>query len=386
LAISPEGTLVIADSGNRLVRAVLREDGAQGFELKREDIEAMRMKASDFRAQGAPRWPYDPPDKTREIAATFGEIRGEIKEGEDAWFHNGLDIPGAYGETARIVRSEKILRPLSVEGVGGARERIRFPTMGYVHLRVGRDKDNRPFMDDRFHLRLDDAGKVIGVRVRRGAQFKTGDAIGTLNNQNHVHLVAGFTGSEFNALAALELPGVKDTVAPIIEKDGVRLFDREGKELGAISPAENKRQEKAEAKPVTVSGDVKIVVRAYDQMDGNAARRRLGLYQLGYQVLNADGNHAPGFKEPLVTISFESLPDDGRSAPIAYAVGSKSGATGETIFAYIVTNTVRDRAAAVDYWHTSQLAEGEYILRVFVADFFGNRTTSDLPVRIVAPR
>ena len=27
-----------------------------------------------------------------------------------------------------------------------------------------------------------------------------------------------------------------------------------------------------------------IVVRAYDQMDGNAARRRLGLYQLGYQV------------------------------------------------------------------------------------------------------
>ncbi|MBA3806402.1 MAG: SMP-30/gluconolactonase/LRE family protein, partial [Acidobacteria bacterium] len=283
VAVSSDGKLLIADSGNRLVRAVLREGNAQGAELTRENIEALRLKASDFRAQAEPRWPYDPPEKTREVAATFGEIRGEINEGEDAWFHNGLDVPGAYGETARIVRSEKILRPLGVEGVGGARERIRFPTLGYVHLRVGRDQDDGVFDDDRFILRRDDNGKVIGVRVRRGAQFKAGEAVGTLNNQNHVHLIAGRTGSEFNALAALELPGVKDTVAPIIEKDGVRLFDRDGKEFGAPLSSKNSRQEKSAdepmvvGKPITVRGDVRITVRAYDQMDGNAARRRLGL-------------------------------------------------------------------------------------------------------------
>jgi sugar lactone lactonase YvrE len=385
VAISTDGTLVVADSGNRLVRAILREGGTQGTLLTREQLEALRPKAAEFRAEAPPRWPYDPPDKPREIAATFGEIRGEIKEGEDAWFHNGLDIPGAYGETARIVRSEKILRPLSVEGVGGARERIRFPTLGYIHLRIGRTQDDRAFDDNRFILRLDGKGKVFTVRVRRGAQFKAGDAVGTLNNQNHVHLIAGRAGSEFNALAALELPGVRDAVAPVIEKDGVRLFDREGKELGARPVAGTEQQHgQANSETITVRGDVRIVVRAYDQMDGNAARRRLGLYQLGYQVLKKDGSPVPGFNEPLVTISFENLPDDGRSAPVAYAEGSKSGATGETIFAYIVTNTVRDRAAAEDYWHTSQLPEGEYILRVFVADFFGNRTMRDVPVRIVA--
>lgn len=386
VAIAPNGSLLIADSGNALVRAIQREGSAPALELTPEMIEELRMKAAEFRSIAPPRWPYDPPEKTREIAATFGEIRGEIKEGEDAWFHNGLDVPGAYGETSRVVRTEKMLRPLAVQNVGGPRESIRFPTLGYVHLRVGRDREDRAFEDERFILRRDASGRVTGVRVRRGALFKAGEPIGTLNNQNHVHLIAGRTGSEFNALAALELPGVKDTVTPVIEKDGVRLFDREGKEFRSAVSGENNPPVSGSSGAVTVQGDVRIVVRAYDQMDGNAARRRLGLYQLGYQVLKADGQPAQGFAEPLVTISFESLPDDVRSAPVAYAAGSRSGATGETIFAYIVTNTVRAREAREDYWRASGLPEGEYILRVFAADFFGNRTTRDLPVRIAASR
>ena len=40
---------------------------------------------------------------------------------------------------------------------------------------------------------------------------------------------------------------------------------------------------------------------AWDQMDGNLARRRLGLYKLGYQVLHADGTPLPGFDQPLIT-------------------------------------------------------------------------------------
>jgi sugar lactone lactonase YvrE len=384
IAFSPDGTLLVADAGNKLVRAILREGSSRGVELSGEAIEAQHPRASEFRRQAPPRWPYQPPDKPREIAATFGEIRGEIGGGEDAHFHNGLDVPGAYGETARVVRSEKILRPLAVEGVGGVRERIRFPTLGYIHLRIGRDKDNRAFADERFILRRDAAGKVTGVRVRRGTSFNAGDAIGTLNNQNHVHLIAGPSGSEFNALAALELPGVKDTVAPVIEKDGVRLFDSNGKEFVATSATKEEKGGEETGKPLIVRGDVRVVVRAYDQMDGNAARRRLGLYQLGYQVLNADGSPAQGFSEPLTTISFESLPDDSSAVPLVYAEGSKAGATGETIFAYAVTNVVRDRSATRNFWHTSALPEGDYILRVFAADFFGNKTTRDVAVRVVA--
>lgn len=386
LAFSPDGTLYVADTGNRIVRAVLREGDARGVELTREAINALRQKPEEFRAQSEPRWPYDPPEKVREIAATFGEIRGEIADGEDARFHNGLDVPGAYGETVRAVRSEKILRPLSVNDVGGAREHIRFPTLGYIHMRVGRDKDNRPFEDSRFVLERDSEGKVKNVRVRRGARFIAGDALGTLNNQNHVHLIAGRAGAEFNALAALELPGLRDTVAPVIEKDGVALLDQQGREFNVISSS-SEDGDSADQKDgvLIVQGDVRIVVRAFDQMDGNAARRRLGLYKLGYQVLRKDGSPVPDFSEPLVTISFESLPEDARTARIAYAEGSKSGATGETIFAYIVTNKVRDREAVEDFWHTSNLPQGDYILRVFGEDFFGNRVTRDLLVRVTTP-
>jgi hypothetical protein len=253
-------------------------------------------------------------------------------------------------------------------------------------MRVGRDKDNRPFDDNRFVIERDTEGRVRGVRVRRGARFVAGEALGTLNNQNHVHLIAGRTGAEFNALAALELPGLKDTVAPVIEKDGVRLMDQRGREFNVASSS-SKEDEGAgiNSGAVVVHGDVRIVVRAYDQMDGNAARRRLGLYRLGYQVLGKDGNPLPDSSEPQATISFESLPEDTRTARFAYAEGSKSGATGETIFAYIVTNRVREREASEDFWHTSDLPPGDYILRVFAEDFFGNRARRDVSVRIIAP-
>ncbi|MBK8304160.1 MAG: hypothetical protein IPK98_12435 [Chloracidobacterium sp.] len=61
-----------------------------------------------------------------------------MKPGSDqVWFHNGLDIAGAYGETARFVRDEKVLRPIAAENFGTLRELIRMPTLGYIHIRLG---------------------------------------------------------------------------------------------------------------------------------------------------------------------------------------------------------------------------------------------------------
>lgn len=382
IAVMTDGTLIVADTGNRVVRAVLGEGKERGRALTTAEAQALRPSAADFRAQGAPRWPYEPPARPREIAATFGEVRGEVAEGHEARFHNGLDIPGAYGETVRLVRDERVMNPLAVEGVGTARERIRFPALGYIHLRIGRDRNDHAFADDRLRILRDEQGRVTGVRVRRGAQFRAGDALGTLNDQYHVHLIAGPLGSEFNALAALDLPGIRDTVAPTIEKDGVLLLKRNGEQFAAASSVGNGDARTQSPAPINVSGDVRIVVRAYDQMDGNAARRRLGLYRLGYQILNASGQPAPGFSEAQSTISFESLPDDPLTAQMAYAPGSQSGYTPQTVFAYIVTNRVRERAAVEDYWHASDLAPGAYIVRVFAEDFFGNRATRDVPVRV----
>ncbi len=372
LALASDGSLIFADSGNRLVRALVGSESKRGAGLSPAD--QAPTNTSDVRTDRVARWPYDPPDRKREIAATFGEIRGEISEDDKlAWFHNGLDIPGAYGESARLLRAELVQRPVSVDDVGSARERIRFPHFGYVHIRVGRSQDDKDFADPRFVINRDGEGKVTHVRVRRGARFEAGDVIGTLNNQNHVHLIVGAGRAELNPFTALDLPGAQDSVAPVIEKDGVSFFDAGWRQL----------KPQGESDRLKLAGDVRIVVRAYDQMDGNAARRRLGLYRAGYQLLRNDGSPVDGFADPLLTISFETLPLDEDSAQTAYAAGSHSGATGETIFAYIVTNTVRDGVAKEGLLSLAKVAPGDYIVRVFAEDFFGNRTMHDTKVIVV---
>jgi DNA-binding beta-propeller fold protein YncE len=375
IALASDGTILFTDNGNKLLRAIVGQGRERGSQLSADVLSAQTTTAAVMRAEARGRWPYAPPERPREIAATFGEIRGELYEDDkEAWFHNGLDIPGAYGETVRAVRQERILNPLAVEDVGTTRERIRFPTLGYIHVRIGRDSGDKILDEEKFLPVRDDRGRIKSLRVRRGARFEAGEAIGTLNNQNHVHLIAGPLRAEFNALAALDLPGVKDTVAPVIEKNGVRFFDAAWREI----PADK------QSGRVSLEGKVRVVVRAYDQMDGNAARRRLGLYRLGYQILTTEGKPADGFPEPRISISFETLPLDADAAQTAYAAGSRSGATGETIFAYIVTNLVRDRATREDFWDSSKLAAGDYTVRVIAEDFFGNRTTHDTPVRVVS--
>lgn len=372
VAFAPEDELVFADSASGMLRALL----PRGVERGRESApERLILPASEIRAAVAPRWPYDPPEARREVAGTFGEVRGEVMAEHDAWFHSGLDVPGAYGEMVRAVFSERVTLPLAVEGVGGLRERLRLPLFGYIHLRVGRDANDRmlPGVDARdFELRRDDLGKVIGVRVRRGARIAAGAPLGTLNRLNHVHLVAGPPAAEVNALSALRLPGLSDTVPPVIEE--VVLTDSSGATFG--------REGEKGREMVTVSGRARIIVRAYDQMDGNASYRRLGPYRLGYQVLSSSGEPAPGFEQRRETIVFERLPEDRGGVALVYAEGSQSGYEGRTIFAYVVTNVVRDGAAREEFWDAGSLGAGEYIVRVFVADYHGNEARRDLRVRV----
>jgi len=373
LAFTPDDVLVFADSASGLVRAVLPRGELRG---KQSTSGRVSLPAAEIRAAVPPRWPYNPPEARRELAGTFGEIRGEILSEHEAWFHSGVDLPGAYGETVRAVFTERVTRPLAVEGVGGLRERLRLPLFGYIHVRVGRDENERMLegLESRgFSLRRDETRQVIGVRVRRGTRINAGDPIGTLNRLNHVHLVAGPPGGEVNALAALTLPGLRDTVPPVIE-DVTITNDQDRPFL---------REEKQGRPLVVISGRARIIVRAYDQVDGNATYRRLGPYRLGYQVLTATGQPSPGFGARRETIVFERLPSDPTAVARVYARGSQSGYEGRTIFAYLITNQMRDGVAREGFWDSSELAPGDYIVRVFVADIFGNETRRDVPVRVV---
>ncbi|MGH9836190.1 MAG: hypothetical protein ACRD9Y_24465, partial [Blastocatellia bacterium] len=375
LACLSNDALVFADSGAGLIRAFVPQGMNFGF---RASPEAAILKPADIRNAVPPRWPFDPPQTKRDIAGTFGEIRGEMLSGHDAWFHNGLDIPGAYGETTRAIFSERVTQPLAVEGAGGGRERLLLPLVSYIHLRVGRDQNDQPldnFPNGAITFRRDEQGQIIGVRVRRGTRVSAGEAIGSLNRLNHVHLIAGPYGTEVNALAALQFPGLVDTALPTIE--GVTITN-EGDELIYDSAKAAKGSSR-----IPLNGRARIIVRCYDQVDGNPRYRRLGAYRLGYQLLNADGSPAQRFEQPRYNIVFERLPVDQRAVPLVYAGGSQSGYEGQTIFSYIVTNIARDGEAREDFLDASKLAPGDYILRVIVEDYFGNQTRRDLPVAVV---
>ena len=191
----------------------------------------------------------------------------------------------------------------------------------------------------------------------------------------HVHLIQRTPGGEANPLA-LPFTGLADNVTPRIsaielhDRFGARLAKKLGKRL--LVPRDG--------------GPLAIVVDAYDQTDGNAARRKLGLYKVGYQLLGADATPLPGYEQPVMNIEFNQLPPDPESVQVAYA--DKSGITvygsAVTRFLYSVTNTVRDGAASNGSWDPATLAPGEYVIRIFAADFAGNQAESgrDLAITV----
>lgn len=394
IALTKREEVIVADSDNKLVRVIGEAGSAlqRGQSLTKDAAKALQTTVAEFRQQAAGRWCYEPPDKRRELAATFGEVRAAVTETQDGRFHNGIDIPGAYGETVFAMRAETVLRPLAVEDTETARERLRLPQLGYIHLRIGRDKDNQAFDLNKFQIVLDDKGKPQAVRVRRGTRIHAGERIGTLNNQNHTHLIAGSYGSEMNGLAALDLPGITDTLAPVFESNAIKLFKPDGSEFtltnksNAVNSSATNANVKT-AKTIDVNGEVRITARVYDRMDGGAERRRLGVYRLGYQVLDGNQNPVEAFKQVRWTLTFDRLPSAARAngfgASTVYAKGSQAGYSPNTVFAYIITNTLQDGETTEDFWHTDELAEGNYIVRIFAEDYFGNRSTQDLAVRIV---
>jgi hypothetical protein len=355
-----KGNLFVADAENQAVRIFTGTD--LGREIIAKEIDALRFTPEEFRKLQPPRWSYDPPDALRDIAGTLGEIRGYVGEGTRAWFHNGLDIAGEFGETARFVRSEKVLRPLAAENFQTSRELIRMPTLGYIHINLGRTHDNQVFKDNRFQFTYDEGKRLRGLRVPRGTKFEAGDLLGTLNSQSHVHLIAGRSGAEMNALDALLLPNISDFIAPTIQN--ISLFDENWQPITETNGAE---------KRIKLVGKTRIVVRAFDQMS-ELRYRKLGIYRIGYQVLSEN-------KTPLAeinwTISFARLPDED-AISLVYAPGSQSGYTPRTVFNYIASNEVQNGVARESFFDAAQLNSGNYVLRLYAADFFGNKTFQDV--------
>jgi hypothetical protein len=309
-------------------------------------------------------WPVQPQNNWHEVAGVVGEVRGWFNGEARDHLHSGLDIAGKMGEPCLAICDEKVCAPIANWGYNDTGEGLRVGLMSYIHIRIGRDSKDQIQGNEKFTPRFDEEGKLIGVRVRRGTRFKIGDVIGTLNRLYHVHLNLGPRNAEANALQ-FPFIGFKDTVAPIIEPNGIEVLDVKGQPF----------KEKANGR-LQITGDVMIAVTAYDQVDGNNKTRKLGLYKVGYQLLNEDGTPALGFEQPLVNIEFNRLPAGEEAVKIVYAEGSGVSAYGTpTKFKYLVTNRVRDGAASLGLLRTSQFKPGNYRLKVVAEDYSGNRAS-----------
>jgi len=355
--------LYVADSGNYLIRKLVPQtDGTQQNTIQEEPLPKLTTATL---GQQSLLWPLDPQKSPHEVVATIGEVRGSFDSTDSRHhLHSGLDVFGAYGDTVRAVRDEKVTSPLPNWGFDSLNEGMRVGVVSYIHMHVGRDKDAKMFDDTRF-IEVKDGGTLTRVRIKRGTRFKVGDALGTVNKMYHVHMNLGPPGAEINPLSLAPI-GFADDIEPTIET--IQLFDSNGTQL----------------KNQTISGSVRIVVDAYDRMNLNPERRRLGLYKLGYQLLKLDGSPAPGFDEARITILFNRLPPDDAATKIAYA--EESGITvygsAKTRFLYEVTNTVRDGHAASGVWDTSQLPKGDYILRIVATDYSGNEAQKNRDLKI----
>jgi sugar lactone lactonase YvrE len=370
LAVDAHGAVVVADAGNYVIRRLSPPNPSVPAPPRSPSMPRpgeWLVNPAEWRLL----WPIDPQSEPREVAGTMGEPRGPAENGRER-FHAGLDIQAEHGLEVRAVRRGKIDRLLPAQAHGTINESLSIGPLTYVHLRVGRGRDDRAIDPDRFLPLADDAAQVTRMRVRRGTRIDSGDVIGTVNRFNHVHLNAGPPGREVNPLL-LGLPGFTDTVPPSIAPRGIELLD----DVGRPFVLRQRRR-------LVVTGRVRVVVDAWDRSDGNTPSRRLGLFRLGYQVMHPGGRPAAGFEEPRETIRFDRL-GAGPDAPrFVYAEGSGIAAYGyrRTRYLYTVTNRLQAGEAEQGFWETRALEDGDYILRVVVADTAGNEAIGDVAVTI----
>jgi sugar lactone lactonase YvrE len=355
IAFAEEGRLIVADAGNAVVRLVAAPE-RRGFQAPPSPAIAPRFDVDAFRLQPL-LWPVEPIEGPHEIAGTSGEARGEGGER----MHLGIDIRAEQNTLVHALRDGVVRTPLALDAFGTLSESIRIGGISYVHVRAGREQGDALLDEVRF-VPTYEGERLIDLRVKRGARFRSSEIVGTVNAFNHVHLNVGWPGEEYNPLV-FELVNFQDTIAPTIARGGIMLYDPDGQRLTA-----------RERGRLIVSGPVQIVVDAWDQADGNRPNRRLGLYDLGYQVLNRDGTPAPGFEAVRHTMRFDRLASDPESVRLVYASGSGIPFYGNrrTRFLYTVTNTLRDGLASRGFWDPSQLAPGDYTLRIWAADIRGN--------------
>jgi streptogramin lyase len=371
IAVDAAGSLYVADASAHALRKLTPRGSDPA--LPRAIIPEPALPALT-QASLVP-WPVGPQLGWHEVVGDIGEVRGNYDGDSRDHLHAGLDISAPVGAAVLASADETVRDPQPNWGVETLSEGLRIDQITYIHMRVGRTASGEPLDPSRFQITHDVEGRVTRVRVKRGAHFKVGDPLGAVNRMAHVHLELGPPRGKINALF-LKFPGFGDHVAPHIED--IYLLDGTGLRL-------TEKQNGRLVVPVK-AGPFSIVADAWDQVDGNAPRRRLGLYRAGFQIIRADGIAAAGFAQPRLTFEFDRIPLGAIAAKIAFAPASGDTVHSDqrTRFLYVVTNTVRRGRTESGSWNPASLTPGDYKIRIYAADMAGNvaLTNRDLQIAI----
>ncbi len=232
--------LYVADNGHYLVRKLAAQMDAAGQQNTAQNTaeqEPLPNLTNGTLGQQSLLWPLDPQQSPHEVVATIGEVRGSFDSTDSRHhLHSGLDVFGAYGDTVRAVRDEKVTSPLPNWGLDSLNEGMRVGIMSYIHMHVGRDKDGKMFDDPRF----------IQIKKRRKthprphqARYSIQSWRRTRHGQPHVPRAheRRTTGAEINPLSLSPL-GFADNIAPTIET--IQVFDSNG--TVRIKDADHQRQ------------------------------------------------------------------------------------------------------------------------------------------------
>ncbi len=368
LALAADGSLLLADADAHRVHHLQQLPAGTVPQLAE-----LGPSADNPLSRNEGRWPLAPQNGWHEVTGTLGEVRGNFSGESRHHLHSGFDVRGDVGQTVLAVAAGKVSSPASTWTLGGQAEGFSLDKLDYIHMKVGRDASNRPLDAARFQLVRDEAGQLDRVRVRRGTRFQPGDALGSINNQAHVHLAVGPSGYERNAVR-LGFNNYADHVAPKI--DDIALLDESDQRLRDTQDGR-----------LVVSregGGLQLVVEAWDQVDNNLPRRRLGLYALGYQILDANGKPLPGYEQPRMNLIFNRMPPQREAVKVAYAADSGITVHGSssTRFRYVLTNTVRDGQLATGLLQPSELQPGQYTLRITAKDYSGNEAVVGRELRV----
>ncbi|HGY57324.1 MAG TPA: T9SS type A sorting domain-containing protein [Caldithrix abyssi] len=276
-------------------------------------------------------WPVTPFDQSHEITGTFCEFRDT---GSSDHFHNGTDIPKADGEPVYAVKSGTI----TSMATSGSNAYVRVNDIAYVHIQPNPN--------------LSVGDNVVAQQTVLGTIYP---------GMGHVHFTYGYVGSEKNAMLPNSgLTPLDDPWAPIIRYTHFYVNKSTSK-----FPSEQ------------ISGAVDIVVKV-DEQNGPPttylSRRNNGIYKIGYKILSADTGSVV-YEPPNngLRFRFDNKPSNDYVHNVFFDQLSST-----TSHVYIVTNNIEKD----NYWNTTLLDSGQYVVMVFAEDTRGNADTMYTPVVI----